>query len=192
MAYFANVYRVNFDTLQKIKGSKDAALLKQLTTAYPDDEDEEYEEDEERPPALSAAFAAIVNGETVEDGSWPTYAVASECIYARVGAQLESNSFSPSHPDFIEVVSQALVSAGLGERISIFLSSREAPLWPEPSLDFPILSHMTPNEVAASRGLIQKQDWNGQPLPVQKALATVARWIDEAAARGEGLVCAYS
>lgn len=189
MGYFANVYRINFDTLAGIKGAKNSALLRELRDSYPDD-DEEYEDDEERPPMLSEAFAAIINGSAVDDPSWPTYSDACHCIYARFGAQLESNVFCPSQPPFVVAVLDAIDKAGLGERVPIFVP-REPPLWPEPSQDFPILSHMTPSEVAAARGAIEAHDWKGLEQPIRDALTTIGRWIDEAAARGEGLVCAY-
>ena len=191
MAYFANVFRISFDTLAGIGGSKNASLLRELREAFPDEDEEDYDEDEEPPPTLSEAFEAIIDGTAVDDPSWHSYAAASECIYARVGTRLESNVFCPSHPDFVQAVTQALESAGLGDRVPI-LSPRASPLWPELTLDFPVLSHMTPAEVSRARGAIESGDWTTSTKSVQDALATLARWINEASSRGEGLVCSYS
>ena len=38
MAYFANVYRISFDTLQGIRGSKNASLIRELKDSYPDED----------------------------------------------------------------------------------------------------------------------------------------------------------
>ena len=193
MSYCANTYRINFERLQRVRGSRDQRLLAELTNAHPDDgaDADDYDEDEERPPAFSAALAAIVNGDTIEDGYWPTYADASDAIYERFGTFLDSNAISPSSPQFLHSVTDTLDAAGLGTPIRIFDSSRVPPLLSEPPEAFPILSHMTPAEVLAARGRLQSHDWSSEPQDVQEAIRMVARWIEEAAARGEGLVCCY-
>ena len=190
MSNCANVYRISFDVLRQVRGSKDLRLIEALTEAYPD-EDLDYDDDEVRPPALSSAFTSIINGESVEDGSFPVYAVASDLIYGRFGMRLNANAISQSHSSLLSEIDQAFDSAGILALLPIFDSSRDPPLLVESPLDFPSLSHMTPREVAAARGAIQAHDWGGSPKYVQEAIAMVAGWIEDAAQHHEGLVCSY-
>ena len=92
---------------------------------------------------------------------------------------------------FLHAVDAALDAAGLGDRIRILDSSRVHPLLSEAPEPFPILSHMTPAEVSVARGLLQKHYWSRETREVQEAIRMVIKWIDEAAAHGEGLVCCY-
>jgi hypothetical protein len=188
----ASTYRIDFEMLRQLRGSRKTQIVEQLAQLYPDDEDaDDYGDDEDRPPTLSEALAAIVNGDDIEDGSWPTYAEASNAIYQQFGVRLDANPISPSNPQFLEAVDEALEAAGVGGRFPIFDSGRTPPLLDEAPEPFPVLSHMTPEEVASARGVLGKIDWSSRPTEIQEAIKMIDTWVEEAAAQRQGLVCCY-
>jgi hypothetical protein len=176
-----------------MKGSRDHAHLDELVAAFPeeDDFDDEFEEDEDRPPAFAVALGAIINGEPIEDSYWPTYADASHAIYQQFGVMLDANAISPSNPPHLHAVSAFLDAVDIGDKVPIFNFSRTPPLLPAAPEPFPILSHMTPREVADARGLLERIDFSAQIREVQESLRMIADWIQEASAHCEGLVCVY-
>ena len=191
MSYIATAFSISFDELLSVRGSRDQQLLSDLTREYPDYDDYDYEEDEDRSPRLSEAFASIVNGTPIEDGFWATYAEACGVIYSRLGTQLDSNPVSPASPAHLEACRAALSAINLEEHFPIFNFGRIPPLLYEPTEPFPVLSHMTPEEVIAARGLLKSVDLSSFPHSVQETLRMIDAWVEHAAGKAHGLVCVY-
>lgn len=191
MSNCANVYRINFDTLRRIRGSKDGRLLKALIDAYPD-EDRDYDDDDAvRRPTLASAFATIINGESATNWFFGVYAIASDLIYGHFGVMLNANAISPSSASFLAEIDYAFECAELSDCFPIFNSVRAPPLLSKSPHPPPSLSHMTPREVVAAWGIVQTRDWTSWSTDVQEAIAMVDGWINEAVTHGEGLVCFY-
>jgi hypothetical protein len=55
--------------------------------------------------------------------------------------------------------------------------------------DCPTIGDMSPEAVKAARGLIGTRDWSGAFREVRDTVRLVDHWIDDAAFRGQGLVC---
>jgi hypothetical protein len=181
----------NFDAhTEKVAALTDEEFVAWKRKHHPDDP-----RNEEAPPNLPAVPRAaweILHRKRLDPDQAPDYVAALQLICMAIGEPLDNAEVAPADPVHFDAVDAALESAGLARKISMNkLVFGGPPIAIPPSDDFPAIGYLAPATVKAARGLIAKHDWSAHPAEVQATLRLVNTWIEEAASRGEGLVCIY-
>jgi len=206
------IWIADIERLRAIPGSRNEIPLKRLDYYLQWGEDD-WDEDQFKVPdeefdrwlslqqprdlrELDVAIAAegIINGGRLRGGDDANFYVAAlELIVEELGGtMLDNAAVAPAAPDHFTAVDAALAERALTATVSMQELVFGGPPIKLPAWDdFPQVGHLSPKQVQAARGVIRAHDWASFPANVQETLATVDRWIDEAAGHKEGLICFY-
>jgi len=175
---------------EKVHALTDEQFVAWKRKHYPD-EPEKEEAAPDLPPVPRAAWE-ILHRKRLDADRAHLYVAALQLICIAIGAELDNAEVAPADPEHFDAVDAALETAGLTRKISLNkLVFGGPPIAIPRTDDFPAIGYLAPATVKGARGLIAKHDWSAQPSEVQGTLRLVNTWIDEAASRGEGLVCIY-
>jgi|SoiMetStandDraft_5_1073268.scaffolds.fasta_scaffold04060_3 hypothetical protein len=185
---FSQVHRSAY-TIQ-IHQLTDEEFLAWKEKHYPDDPS--GEEPAPDLPSVPRAAWELLHKTRLDEERADFYAMALHLICVAIGTPLENAAVAPADPSHFAAVDEALESGGLQPQISMQkLIFGGPPIRMPQTDDFPTVGYMAPRTVSAARGQIAGRDWSQSPEEVQRTLHLVNGWIEEAASRGEGLVCFY-
>jgi hypothetical protein len=206
VGYILNVWRVDFQRLLAVPGSRDRGLLEALLPELEDADEEasevwrqDREADDSDPEDFIASADAL---RQILDGTIPSgevrgspYVSALIRVYEYLGRYTGDMGPFPSVATLVSQWDAAMQRAGI--TASFFaLSSRGAPFPCPPDEPFPTIGYMTPAEVcAADRAIRGVRQWPffwrtrvATPEMDPEAVAMFGSWVAKAARKSEGLV----
>jgi hypothetical protein len=193
MGYQINAFRVPWNTLARVFGSKDKGLARTILRFQDRDGGAYYDdEDTDDAPTLLDALVSVIDGGPFNDEFPEVYVSAVGVLCLHVGEELEPLGISSHDVPVVGAAEQALKDLDAVDRFSIFtLLYRGAP-FPIPRCeDRPQIGYMTPAEVEAAHRCFQSLALGSQAPNVRSVLDHMAGWLRDAHEAREGLVCLY-
>jgi hypothetical protein len=211
MGYCCAPFRIDFDRLNAVRGSRNAAFLERLNAhivmitaaavAPPlparlmlwafgaGDSADPYVT---RMRMMRAARHIVADVRLKP--SWAAeYAAVLDAICWVLGTIMDNSEVAPAPLEHFEDVDQVLRERGLYDQVSMWQLIFSGPPIDLPALeDFPAIGHMTPASVAAAHRALAREDWSTAPDDLQPTLQLLSTWIKDASAHHEGIVCFYA
>jgi hypothetical protein len=175
---------------RKVDAMTDAQFAVWKEKHYPDKTNKE-DAPPDLPPVPRAAWE-ILHRKTLDADRAELYVAALQLMCLAIGAPLDNAEVAPADPAHFDAVDAALEAAGLWRKITMNkLVFGGPPIAIPRADDLPAIGYLPPAAVKGARGLIAKHDWSAYNVEVRGTLRLMNTWIEDAASRGEGLVCFY-
>lgn len=213
MGYCCTPFRIDFDVLNEVRGSRHAALLERIgahiTMLVPEVAGPRPPlvarlrawasgDGDDRDPGVAArrvlhAARQIVDGSRLSAARAAEYADALNAICWVLGSALDNAEVAPAPPAHFTAVDAVLRERGLYDRVSMSQLGFGGPPLDLPATDdCPMVGHMPPRMVAAAHCALAGLDWSGAPGDLQPTLRLLSVWMEQSSAHGQGIVCFYA
>jgi hypothetical protein len=188
-----NVYRMDFERLQRVHGCRNERLLAQMVSSYglddpeEDDEDEDYDEGD-APLPVKEALRNIIFKEVTDDTPDPGYGEAMVVIYQALAAEyigdLRVAAFGI--PSFFGAVDAVLAERDFPGYLSNLVmggSLLAAPVHTDGALGF-----LPPADCERFAREYARHRWNVEDPGLKTTIDDLLKWCTAAAKHGHGLV----
>jgi hypothetical protein len=193
MGYDFHVFRIKFDWLLQIPGSRSSRILegaRPILVGHKERDDYRPEDDDpdELPP--EDALDQILEGRVPEQerGGEPYY-LAVAAIYWKFAGHLDLINFGTGGIDTLTAVDAAFEKAGAPEPLRIVpLAFRGVPFRVPPGEDSPSLGFIEPADVRSAYRIFDGLSLLDMPSDVRGFAERFGIWLREASTRDQGLV----
>jgi hypothetical protein len=192
MGWDINVYRIDFERLQRVHGCRNEQLLQRIVSSYGLDEsegpdDDDYEEGE-APLPVQQALRNILFNEVTANTPDPGYDGALTILYEALAAEyigdLRVAAFGIT--SFFEAVDAVLAERGFPGYLSDLVMGGapiDVPLGGDDPLGF-----LPPSECQRFAREYARHDWNIADQGLKETVDDLLKWCTAAAKHGQGLV----